>query len=43
MVTINDGEVGRHLLNFRQGKELWRHILFVDFGNVCTWEVRTSH
>lgn len=37
MVTINYNEVGKQLLNFRQGKECWKHLLFVDLGNVCTW------
>jgi len=25
----------KYLLNFRQGKELFKHLLFVDFQNVC--------
>lgn len=31
VVIINNNEVGKHL-NFRQGKELWKHFLFLDFS-----------
>lgn len=40
VVTVNNNEVGNFLLNFRQGRELSKHLLLVDFPNACAfkWE-----
>ena len=38
VVTVNNNKVGKILLNFRQGKELFKHLPFVDFQNVCAWK-----
>ena len=38
MVTIHKNKVGKILLNFRQSKELSKHLLFVNFQNVCAWK-----
>lgn len=36
VVIIYNNEVGKHLCNFRQCKELWKHFLFMDFSQgVC--------
>ena len=35
MVTINNSKVDKCLLNVKYGKKLSKHILFVDFENVC--------
>ena len=37
VVTVNNNKVGK-ILNFRQGKELSKHLLFVSFQNVCAWK-----
>ena len=34
MVTVSNNKPGKHLLNFRQDKELSKLVLFVDFQNV---------
>lgn len=35
VVTVNNNEVGKHLLNLRQGRKPSKHFMFVDFQNVC--------
>ena len=44
VVTVNNNKSGKHLLNLRQGKELSKLVLLVDFQNirVWKWKVRTS-
>jgi len=37
VVTVNNNKVGK-ILNFRQGKELSKHLLFVNFQNACAWK-----
>ena len=38
VVNVNNSKVGKHLLNFRQGKEHFKHLLFVDFQSVYAWK-----
>ena len=38
MVTANNNEASKHVVNFRQSQELSRHVLFVDFPSACAWK-----
>ena len=38
VVTVNNNKVRKILPNFRQGKELSKHLLFVNFQSVCAWK-----